>query len=171
MSVRVMTAVFDRYPNGGGEMLLALSLADHADDNGRGIKTSVQALAKKTRQSVRSVKYQLKQMRSFGWLVQVGAGIGGGRGSVKEYEIASSWVTGVWVTYPQPASKKFKKSVIPRRLAKSVFERDAYRCKHCDGHIDLACDHIIPESKGGLTVFENLQTLCRPCNSRKGTKS
>lgn len=35
MSIKVMTAVFDRYPNGGGEMLLALALADHASDDGK----------------------------------------------------------------------------------------------------------------------------------------
>ena len=34
MSVKVMTAVFERYPVGGGEMLLALALADHASDDG-----------------------------------------------------------------------------------------------------------------------------------------
>lgn len=167
MSVRVMTAVFDRYPNGGGEMLLALSLADHADDSGCGIKTTVPALASKTRQSVRSVKYQLKQLCSSGWLIQVG---GGGFGGLTEYAIASSWVSGEWVTYPGSASKYFKKAVIPRALAKSVFERDAYRCVHCSGHMDLTCDHVIPESKGGATILQNLQTLCRPCNSKKGDR-
>lgn len=35
MSVKVMTAVFDRYPVGGGEMLIALALADHASDAGK----------------------------------------------------------------------------------------------------------------------------------------
>ena len=64
-----------------------------------------------------------------------------------------------------------KKDKIPRTLAKQVFERDAYRCMSCGGHIDLCCDHVVPESKGGEAVFDNLQTLCRPCNSRKGIKS
>ena len=39
MSVKVMTAVFERYPNGGGEMLLALALADHASDDGFMVKS------------------------------------------------------------------------------------------------------------------------------------
>lgn len=63
-----------------------------------------------------------------------------------------------------------KKKRIGRLLRRRVFERDAYRCKHCNGWIDLCADHIIPESKGGATTYENLQTLCRSCNSRKGTK-
>lgn len=57
---------------------------------------------------------------------------------------------------------------IPPGLRKQVFERDAYRCQLCDSWEDLAIDHIHPESKGGPTSLENLQTLCRSCNSRKG---
>lgn len=61
------------------------------------------------------------------------------------------------------------KAKIPRSLAKRVFERDAYRCVTCGDHHDLTCDHVIAESKGGETTFENLQTMCRQCNCRKGT--
>lgn len=61
-----------------------------------------------------------------------------------------------------------KKAKISGRLSKAVFERDQYRCVECQTHIDLCCDHIIPESKGGPTTLDNLQTMCRPCNSRKG---
>lgn len=64
----------------------------------------------------------------------------------------------------------YQKAKISRSLSKRVFERDAYRCVTCGSYLDLTCDHIIPESQGGPTVFENLQTMCRPCNSRKGTK-
>lgn len=63
-----------------------------------------------------------------------------------------------------------KKDKISRALARRVFERDLYRCVSCGTHLDLCCDHIIPESKGGPTKFENLQTLCRVCNSKKGAK-
>jgi hypothetical protein len=66
--------------------------------------------------------------------------------------------------------KGYRKSKIARRLSKLVFESDSYRCRICGGWEDLCADHIIPESKGGKTEFLNLQTLCRSCNSRKGTK-
>lgn len=37
-----------------------------------------------------------------------------------------------------------------------------------DGSLILMTrDHIVPRSKGGLDVLENLQTLCQPCNSEK----
>jgi hypothetical protein len=64
----------------------------------------------------------------------------------------------------------YKKKPIPQALRKAVFERDGYRCKRCDGHIDLCADHIHPESKGGEMSLENLQTLCRTCNSKKGAR-
>ena len=75
-----------------------------------------------------------------------------------------------WPYDNDAAPKAYKKASIGRGLARSVMERDEYRCVSCGTHIDLCCDHIIPESKGGPTVLENLQTMCRPCNSRKGVK-
>lgn len=93
MSVKVMTAVFDRYPNGGGEMLLALALADHASDDGSKVFPSVEALAEKTRQSVRSVQYQLRAMQATGWLILVSSG-NGGRSMTSEYRISLDWIKG-----------------------------------------------------------------------------
>ena len=89
----MMTAVFERYPNGGGEMLLALSLADHSHDDGTHIFPSVQTLSKKTRQSERSVQYQLRSMEQSGWLVLV-SGEFGGRGKCREYRINPDWIKG-----------------------------------------------------------------------------
>ena len=68
---------------------------------------------------------------------------------------------------PDRAADKEK---ISASLRKRVFERDAYRCQHCGGWEDLCADHVIPESKGGATTEENLQTLCGPCNRAKGAK-
>lgn len=93
MSVKIMTAVFDRYPNGGGEMLLALALADHASDDGTKVYPSVSALASKTRQSVRTVQYQLRRMEEAGWLILVGHG-NGGRSMSNEYRISPDWLKG-----------------------------------------------------------------------------
>lgn len=93
MSVKVMTAVFERYPNGGGEMLLALALADHASDDGTRVFPSIKALSDKTRQSERTVQYQLRRMEEMGWLILVGAG-NGGRSMSREYQISLDWIKG-----------------------------------------------------------------------------
>lgn len=93
MSIKVMNAVFDRYPNGGGEMLLALALADHASDDGSRVYPSIKGLAEKTRQSERSVQYQLRRMQDAGWLILVNAG-NGGRRMHSEYRISLAWIKG-----------------------------------------------------------------------------
>lgn len=64
-----------------------------------------------------------------------------------------------------------KKAVISQALRTAVFERDAYRCITCSGWNDLTCDHIVPESNGGQTALDNLQTMCRPCNLKKGARA
>lgn len=88
-----MADVFARYPNGGGEMLLALALADHAHDDGTSVRPSVAHLAAKTRQSERTVQYQLRKMEAEGWLQLVG-NAGGGRNTPREYRINPDWVKG-----------------------------------------------------------------------------
>lgn len=63
------------------------------------------------------------------------------------------------------------KEKIPAPLRWEIWERDNFTCKHCGTHRDLTIDHIIPESRGGTLHPDNLQTLCRKCNSRKGTRT
>jgi len=66
--------------------------------------------------------------------------------------------------------KTYTKKVITDNLRLKVFAKDLYKCRHCGTSENLSVDHIIPESKGGTLDLDNLQTLCRPCNSRKGAK-
>lgn len=63
------------------------------------------------------------------------------------------------------------KTVIPEGLRWEVFERDGHKCKHCGSGRWLRADHIVPECRGGPTTLDNLQTLCRSCNSRKGARA
>lgn len=52
-----------------------------------------------------------------------------------------------------------------------IFERDGFHCLRCFSTADLTLDHIVPRSEDGADDPENLQTLCRSCNSSKGTKT
>ena len=53
-------------------------------------------------------------------------------------------------------------------LRARVFARDGLRCRECNSEERLEIDHIMPWARGGRTEYENLQTLCRDCNARKG---
>ncbi len=41
------------------------------------------------------------------------------------------------------------------------------RCAFCRGKKKLTKDHIIPLSEGGTDYIDNIQPLCRSCNSKK----
>ena len=59
-----------------------------------------------------------------------------------------------------------------------VFSRDGYKCKSCGTDKSLAIDHIISVAncaQGMITIeqlnhINNLQTLCKSCNSSKKHK-
>jgi hypothetical protein len=59
------------------------------------------------------------------------------------------------------------------RLRFRILQRDSFKCCFCgsspaqDQNIILHVDHILPWSKGGETILENLQTLCSKCNYGK----
>lgn len=59
---------------------------------------------------------------------------------------------------------------IPRPLRSQVYDRDGWKCVECESPDHLTLDHIFPYSLGGEDTLENLQTLCRSCNSRKGSR-
>lgn len=57
---------------------------------------------------------------------------------------------------------------IPKWLRDAVYKRDGYRCLECGAVERLSLDHIKPFSKGGPDTYENLRTLCLPCNWSRG---
>lgn len=53
---------------------------------------------------------------------------------------------------------------------RGAYERQKGICPRCGQHFELAemeGDHIVPWSKGGKTIPDNLQMLCKKCNSSK----
>jgi hypothetical protein len=68
-------------------------------------------------------------------------------------------------TYARPNRPR-----IPSEIRLTVYDRDGHQCVLCGATDRLSLDHIHPWSLGGPDTIENLQTLCRPCNSRKGAR-
>jgi 5-methylcytosine-specific restriction endonuclease McrA len=67
------------------------------------------------------------------------------------------------------AIDRFRKE-LSEDVRREVYSRDGYRCVICGSSDQLSIDHIVPVSLGGTHDLENLQTLCIPCNSRKGDR-
>ena len=62
--------------------------------------------------------------------------------------------------------------IVQRKISRrALFARDGWRCVYCgtsNGRLTL--DHVIPRSRGGDSVWENVVTSCSPCNLRKGNR-
>lgn len=55
---------------------------------------------------------------------------------------------------------------ISKKLKDYIFSRDK-KCLKCGSLDNLTIDHVIPVSFGGSNGHDNLQCLCRECNSIK----
>lgn len=57
------------------------------------------------------------------------------------------------------------------RDKRTVYTKQGGICPYCKKHFEfneMQGDHIVPWSKGGKSVLENLQMLCTECNLKKG---
>lgn len=63
----------------------------------------------------------------------------------------------------------------PTRLTRrTLLQRDDYQCQYCGGRPglrELNLDHVLPRSRGGQNVWENLVVSCRACNHIKGRRT
>lgn len=85
-------------------------------------------------------------------------------------EIYNNWLNGK----NYEISSKIERSIMNDDIRYNVLKRDNFTCVLCgasakDG-VKLHVDHIIPVSKGGKTVMNNLRTLCDRCNKGKSDK-
>lgn len=75
------------------------------------------------------------------------------------------------VQLPDIYLKKSEQRAVRLGLRFAVLRRDGFRCQYCGGTPQkgylLQVDHVIPRSKGGKTVAQNLVTACFLCNSGK----
>lgn len=67
---------------------------------------------------------------------------------------------------------------IPRREVRfsriNIFLRDRGTCQYCGRRLpksEFNIDHVIPRSRGGKTVWENVVCSCFECNRRKGGRT
>jgi 5-methylcytosine-specific restriction endonuclease McrA len=64
-----------------------------------------------------------------------------------------------------------KRYKIPTLNNRYLFARDRWTCAYCGStnpnESKLSCDHVVPRSRGGKDIWENVVTSCGPCNNFK----
>lgn len=153
MSIRLMSEVWSRYDGSGNELLLALAIADFADDTGRSIYPSVATLAKKTRQSERTVQRQLRTMEDRGWISVIG-NENGGRNNTRLYQIAPAWIKGDILTPP------------PERVT-SATERVTNEAEKGDTAMSPDTSRTISKKQPSVSADENVVVIVEPDIDKK----
>ena len=88
-------------------------------------------------------------------------------------------IQGVNRAWPLPSVvrviRHFKRDRIQVRFSRlNIYTRDNFTCMYCRARLpseDLTFDHVIPRSRGGKTVWENIVTCCIPCNRHKADRT
>ncbi|ALG67164.1 HNH endonuclease [Beggiatoa leptomitoformis] len=60
---------------------------------------------------------------------------------------------------------------MPTLNRREILRRDKHTCQYCGSTKNLTIDHVIPRSKGGKHVWDNVVTACGRCNNRKGDRT
>jgi len=67
---------------------------------------------------------------------------------------------------------------IPRRYVRfsrfNIYARDGNRCQYCGrqfARVELNLDHVVPRSRGGTSVWENVVCSCHRCNRLTGGRT
>lgn len=96
------------------------------------------------------------------------------RGDITVAPLAQNCYGGIHLVLTIQNRRRFQRwserQAIPASVRAAVYARDGHSCVTCGTDESLSLDHIYPWSKGGADTIENLQTMCRPCNSRKSDK-
>ena len=68
-----------------------------------------------------------------------------------------------------------KRGKRPVRFSRqNIYARDKHQCQYCGKRLpaeDLSYDHVIPKSRGGKTLWNNIVTCCLSCNRKKGGRT
>ncbi len=83
----------------------------------------------------------------------------------------------VYADFPLPSVIRLRYYVrVPYKeiplTRRNILERDRHTCQYCSYKGDkLTLDHVVPRSRGGGDIWENLVTACVRCNVKQGNRT
>jgi 5-methylcytosine-specific restriction endonuclease McrA len=88
-----------------------------------------------------------------------------------ERSLRSASATYLWPIVIRLLSYVRVPHVVHRKISRrALFARDGWRCQYCGDSGRLTLDHVVPRSRGGESVWENVVASCAPCNLKKGDR-
>ena len=105
-------------------------------------------------------------------------GVFTGKTEVVEYS-KDRTIKGASREYPMPmvvrVLRSFKRDKLRIKFYRlNVYARDNFTCQYCGVRFmseDLNLDHVLPQSRGGKTCWENIVASCVPCNRTKSDRT
>ena len=59
--------------------------------------------------------------------------------------------------------------LVDAKVSWDCFRRDLFKCQYCfRDDLPLTVDHIVVWEEGGPTTMDNLLSVCKPCNRKRG---
>jgi len=114
-------------------------------------------------------------LSSLSWEKSIKSALAGKMLVVAEYDRV---IRSARAEIPVPSVLVLKEYVDQRRPAPlnklNLMLRDRLHCVYCGERFtssELTFDHLVPRSRGGRSVWENLVAACHPCNQKKGDRS
>ena len=173
MSVKQMALVWE-HEFDHAEQSVMLALADHAHDDGTGIRPSMARVAWKTGYSERQVKRIVKRLRDERRVLMLVRNAV--RGRPPEYVFV--WDNAESKAPFVPPTKLTEKA--RRQLLEDLIVAQGPTCTYCgcsgddktatDGQ-PWHVDRVIPAARGGDYTAGNVTLSCGTCNRRKGAKT
>jgi 5-methylcytosine-specific restriction endonuclease McrA len=99
------------------------------------------------------------------------------KGKAEVIEELDKALSSATTTFPWPHVIRLVQYIrVPRAEQRKIsrralFARDEWSCVYCGTNGGrLTLDHVLPRSRGGDSVWENVVTACAPCNLKKGDR-
>lgn len=85
---------------------------------------------------------------------------------------SDSWPMPSIIRFVRKTARYFRKNI--RFNRRNVWLRDSGKCQYCGTHVstkEFTFDHVVPLSKGGRTIWDNIVVACPACNQRKRNRT
>ena len=178
MSIRLMVKAVQTHVDNALRKLVLIELAYGANDDGE-CWMSHQDIANRCAISRRSVINHISALEKSGLIIKQYRfnSFNGSESNIYVMRFGDSDSTLIRSSSRKSLARvknnylKKRRSAISKATRNQVFDLLGNRCLGCGSYDEICIDHVVPLVGGGSSSIDNMQPLCRTCNSEKGVDS